>query len=129
MKNKNSKSNYLFALFFLIVAIISIYYISENMEISADSNNSYYSKNIIPFKVGDNSFQTEKAVDLSQRIIGLNGSLISFDEAIRRGVITAIATESGEVLSKLDLIVEDTSFIIKVLDISASPALYIEGIK
>ena len=126
MKRK-SKYNSLYAIIILAVFSIVSYFIFASYKISADQGDAFYISN--PLKIGDNQFETIKPVDLSSRFIGINGSLLSIEEAKRRGIISQITDQSGKELTSADLLVANTSFIIKVQDISASPALYLEGIK
>ncbi len=126
MKRK-SRFNSFYAVVFLGVLVLVVYFVARSFLISADQSDSFYYAN--PLKVGDNQFITTKAIDLSQRIIGINGSLITVDEAKRRGVIEGIFSEDGGEFSSNSLLVDNSSFIIKVRDISVSPALFLEGIR
>ena len=124
---KKSKFKSFYALIVLAVFAVVAYLIFYSYKINADQGDAFYISN--PLKIGDNQFQAIKPVDLSVRFIGINGSLLSIEEAKRRGIISQIVDQSGKNLTSADLLVANTSFIIKVQDISASPALYLEGIK
>ncbi len=124
-KKERFKSFYALLVLFVFGAVI--YILISNYPIIADKGESFY--NAVPLKIGDNSFILEKPVDLASRIIGINGSLLTIDEAKRRGVISGFFDTEGSELDKMDLLVSNASFIIKVEDISASPALFLEGIK
>lgn len=126
MKRK-SRFNSFYAVLILGVLVLVVYFVARSFLISADRSDSFYFAN--PLKVGDNQFVTTKAIDLSQRIIGINGSLITPEEAKRRGVIEGFYSEDGSEFSSNSLLVDNSSFIIKVRDISVSPALFLEGIK
>jgi len=125
MKKKERFKSF-YALLVLLVFGVVIYLL-VNYSITADKGESFY--NATPLKVGDNYFTSTKPVDLASRIIGINGSLLTIDEAKRRGVISGIFDTEGSELDKMDLLVRNASFIIKVEDINASPALFLEGIK
>lgn len=124
---KKSRFNSFYAVAFLGLLVLVVYFVARSYLISADQSDSFYFAN--PLKVGDNQFVTTKAIDLSQRIIGINGSLITIDEAKRRGVIEGVFNENGGEFSSNSLLVDNSSFIIKVRDISVSPALFLEGIR
>lgn len=124
---KKSRHNSMYALVALAIFAIILYFVARSIFISADKSDSFYFSN--PLKVGENVFVTSRPVDLSQRIIGINGSLLTIEEAKRRGVIQGVFSENGNQLTENNLLSADSSFIINVQDISASPALYLEGIK
>lgn len=124
-KRERFKSFY--ALLVLLMFGLVLYLIINYYPINADKGDSFY--NATPLKAGDNSFISNKPIDLSSRIIGINGSLLTIDEAKRRGIISGVFDTEGWELDKMDLLVSNASFIIKVEDISASPVLFSEGIK
>jgi hypothetical protein len=124
---KKSKFKSFYAILILGVFAIAYYFINNAYSINADQGDSFYIAN--PLKMGDNRFAAIRPVDLSTRFIGINGSLLTIEEAKRRGIIDTIVDEKGNELNSNNLLVANSSFIIKVQDISASPALYLEGIK
>jgi hypothetical protein len=124
---KKSKFNSFYAILVLVLFALVYYLVSNKYSINADQSDAFYIAN--PLKMGENQFTTIKPVDLSVRFIGINGSLLTIEEAKRRQIIEQVTDGSGKELSSDDLLVANSSFIIKVQDISASPALYLEGIK
>ncbi len=126
MKKKSRKYS-LWGIVILGVLAIIFVLVARSSLINADKSDSFYFANAL--KIGENKFIATQDVDLSRRIIGINGSLITIDEAKRRQVIKGVFDEAGRELFSTSLLVANSSFIINVQDISASPALYLEGIR
>lgn len=126
MKKKSRKYS-LWGIVILGVLAIIFVLVARSSLINADKSDSFYFANAL--KIGENKFIATQDVDLSRRIIGINGSLITIDEAKRRQVINGVFDEAGRELFSTSLLVANSSFIINVQDISASPALYLEGIR
>jgi len=85
----------------------------------------------VPLKVGWNYFTNgPKSVTLDSMIIGINGSLISIDEAKSRGILSKIVrTDDKAVLGEsVSRIKPNEDFAILGVDISVAPAVFIEGI-
>lgn len=124
MNQKSSKFSFIALGVLLMSALFIFSVIKIQSRITASSLTSDLNSSAIPFKQGDNLITVTRSIDLSGRIIGLNGSLMTLEEAKRRGVITGVVDEKGEELGPRDLISPGSSFIIRVKDISSSPALF-----
>jgi len=122
MRQRSTKLS-LYALVILLIASVAIAVILNNQDrISANPNQTI--AHSIPFKVGENDIALTKPLDLSGRVIGLNGSLITLEEARRRGIIEGFYDRDGLELTEAYLLSPQQSFIIRVKDISSSPALF-----
>lgn len=124
MNQKSTKLSFYAIIILVVVALIVTLILSRQGKINASGQFDNLATHSIPFKLGDNELQLTKSLDLSGRIIGLNGSLITLEEAKRREVIEGVFDKSGKELDKIHLISAKQPFIIKVKDINASPALF-----
>lgn len=128
-----SSRNSLIAISVLAGAIIlvgSIIY-KSNFTIQASSETTPATPNkSVPLKTGWNSLTNgPKTATLQSRIITINGSLISIEEAKTRGVIDSVAsTKDGTILNENNKILPKEGFEIFVKDITLSPAFYPEEI-
>jgi len=124
MNQTSSKLSFYSVAALLVVALGVWGVMSWQSKISASSEGDEFITKSIPFKVGDNEVNLDRSLDLSGRIIGLNGSLITIEEAKQRGIIEGVYNSKGQELDAKDLLSPNSSFIIKVKDISSSPALF-----
>ena len=124
MKPISSKLS-LYAILALLIASLVVYIVlHEQAKVNASSQGNQLIPHSVPFKIGDNKVTSVRPLDLSQRIIGLNGSLVTIEEAKQRGIIEGVFDENGNELDEVHLLSSNASFIIKVKDISSSPALF-----
>jgi len=124
MKPRSSKLSLYAVLTLLIASLVVLVVLRQQANVNASSEGSQLIAHSVPFKVGDNKITSVRPLDLSQRIIGLNGSLITIKQAKQRGIIDGVFDENGNELNEMHLLSTNASFIIKVRDISSSPALF-----
>lgn len=124
MKIKSAKLSLWAVIVLLVASLVVLVTLNQQTKISANTQNDQIIPHSIPFKVGDNTIVLPRSLDLSQRIIGLNGSLITLEDAKQRGIIEGAFDENGNELDSSHLLSSGASFIIKVKDISSTPALF-----
>ena len=131
MINQSSR-NSLIAISVLAGAVIlvgSIVY-KSNFSIQASSQISSVSSKSTPLKTGWNSLTNgPKTITFKSRVITINGSLISIEEAKLRGVIDSVANEkNGTILGDKDKVLPKEGFAVFVKDTTLSPSFYPEEI-
>ena len=133
MKQRSS-TNSLIALSFLFVAILTIGFALKTLPtIQADtlSSSSNQNSNFLALKAGENQFVAIHNITLDSELIGINGSLITLNEAKRRGIVGSVYLFEGKKVlgENLSQIKTDQQFVILINDISVSPTIYLGSVK
>lgn len=119
---------------FAVSAVFGGYvYLAQKQPIEASSNASGPALigDPIPLKMGWNDLENGKfSITLKSKIIGINGSLMSVQSAIDKGIISQVATQDkskvlGKQISKIEA---KSDFSIYAVDIGQSPAFYVQTI-
>jgi hypothetical protein len=125
MNQKSSK----FSIYAILTLVLGVVVVSVFLTYSAKNDSGPVAQadiigtTSIPFKIGENNITLPRNLDLAGKFIGLNGSLITLKEAKRRGIVEGIFKD-GKEIDETYLLSANSSFIIKVKDISSSPALF-----